>query len=344
MRCLKPRTVGFKDDGKTIAWSQKYYNKEFSTFKLPCGKCIECRLEYARQWAIRCVHESKMYDRNSFITLTYSDEHLPSSKLQYSDFQTFIKNLRNHIFTQQLNRMYPFDTQEAQREKYRSLSKETRKAIQSKIQIGFFVTGEYGEKQKRPHWHAIIFNWRPKDYVYKYSNERGDKLFDSKILNDLWAKGITELGQVTFESAGYCARYAAKKLVHGHDEEHDFQPISKKSSKNAIGKKFLETFYRDIFNHGYVVLPGGQKTSIPRYYEKWFQQHHPLEWERYVTDVKLKNNYNMEIRQTHKQNEYWRKMDLRPQLKAPLITELETKTIIINDRFKRLQKYLKGDI
>ena len=69
--------------------------------------------------------------------------------------------------------------------------------------------------------------------------------------------GNTELGSVTFESAGYCARYSAKKLVHGKDDEHDFNPISKKSSKHAIGKTWLEKFWPDVFNHGHLVLPNG---------------------------------------------------------------------------------------
>ncbi len=97
MRCLSPRTVGFLHDGVTISWSPKYYSKEYATFQLPCSKCIECRLEYARQWAVRCVHEAKMHPENSFITLTYSDEHLTSEKLQYIDFQLFAKRLRKKI-------------------------------------------------------------------------------------------------------------------------------------------------------------------------------------------------------------------------------------------------------
>ena len=30
---------------------------------LPCGKCIGCKLEYSRQWAVRCTHEAQMHDR-----------------------------------------------------------------------------------------------------------------------------------------------------------------------------------------------------------------------------------------------------------------------------------------
>lgn len=276
MRCTSPRTVGFKSDGKTIAWSRKDYSKEFSTFQLPCGKCLNCRLDYARQWAVRCVHEAKMNGSNNcFITLTYSDENLSSDKLYYVDFQNFMKRLR---------KKFP------------------------NTEIGVFVTGEYGDKKKRPHWHALLFNWRPSDEKYFYSTDRGDKVFSSRILgpkneqelNDwknwdqkpLWTFGKCEFGEVTFESAGYCARYAAKKLVHGNDG-HGYEPISKKSNKHAIGKKFLEKYHDDIFNYGELVLKDSQGIvrpvgAIPRYYEKWLQKHHPEKWVRYVTEVKVK--------------------------------------------------------
>lgn len=253
LRCTSPRTVAFKNDGKTISWSSKEFSKEYAPFQLPCGKCIECRLDYARQWAIRCVHEAQMHERNCFVTLTYSDENLKSTKLVYSDFQKFMKKIR-------------------------------------KLQndpIGVFVTGEYGDQTKRPHWHAILFNWAPLDSLPKYKTDRGDQVWESETLSKIWGHGIAEYGSVTFESAGYCARYAAKKLVHGKDDEHEYQPISKKSSKNAIGKKWLEQHWPDIFNYGQVVLPDGRAIgAIPRYYERWLKQHHPEEHHRYITNTK----------------------------------------------------------
>lgn len=318
MRCLSPRTVGFLDDGKTISWSPKNYSKQYATFQLPCSKCIECRLEYARQWAVRCVHEATMHEDNSFITLTYSDEHLKSTKLQYIDFQLFAKRLRKHI-----NKAYP----------------------DKKISI--FVTGEYGEKTKRPHWHALIFNWRPTDSTYLYSNERGDKVYTSNTLSELWPHGRTELGSVTFESAGYVARYAAKKLVHGHDGEHEYQPISKKSSKNAIGKIFLEKYYKDIFNHGEVILSNGTKSTIPRYYEKWLLKTHPEEWVQYVTKLKASRLQAAELKKQLQQQKIDdinnQRLKINPR-KGFQISQSAVRTKIINEKFKLLQKHLKGDI
>lgn len=186
---------------------------------MPCGKCLECRLEYARQWAIRCVHEAKMHDSNTFITLTYSNENLKSDRLQYSDFQGFVKRLRNHIRQETLNVLYAGYSQETQRQKFKQLKKESPenyKKIIEKERISIFVTGEYGETKKRPHWHAIIFNWEPKDKVYRRQNENGDKIYKSQTLDTLWGKNNpkespSELGDVTFNSAGYVANLS---LIH----------------------------------------------------------------------------------------------------------------------------------
>ena len=286
MLCTSPRTVGFHDDGKTICWSPKNYSKQYSTFQLACGKCIACRLDHARQISIRCVHEAQMHQNNSFVTLTYSDEKLTSQRLVYKDFQDFVKRLRNNIHQQTLDRMFPELPQDEQRKLWGSLPKERKKEISGQNKISIFVAGEYGDKTKRPHWHAIIFNWRPTDQIHKYTNHGGDKVFSSEILDRLWQNGIGEIGEVTLQSAGYCARYAAKKLVHGPDKSHDFNPIARFSSKHAIGKSWLEKYYADVFTHGYVVLQDGSQAKIPRYYEKWLKKNKPDLWHSYVTTTK----------------------------------------------------------
>lgn len=312
MRCTHPRTVGFKTDGKTLSWSPKTNNKEYPTFLLPCGKCIECRLEYARQWAIRCVHEAQMYPQNCFITLTYSDKNLKSPKLIYSDFQKFMKRLRKSL-------------------------------VQP---IGMFVTGEYGEHNKRPHWHAIIFNWTPSDCVYSYTNDNGDRVYNSKTLDSLWGhndpdKAPSNIGDVTFKSAGYVARYAAKKLVHGHDDAHDFKPISKKSSKHAIGKKWLEQYWPDIFLNGKCILRDGTSTSIPRYYEKWLKTNHPGPWADYVTQTK-QETINLAQAKAEIENSQWKEMVMaRRGGSSKPFTPNQVRNIIIKTKLKLLHNHLK---
>lgn len=307
MPCTDPRTVGFKADGKTLSWSQKQYSKEFATFQLPCGQCLECRLAYARQWAVRCVHEAQMHEKNAFITLTYSDEKLKSPKLIYRDFQLFMKKLR-------------------------FLHNEP---------IGVFVTGEYGEKTKRPHWHCITFNYAPPDGVLLRTTDRGDDVFTSAQLDKLWGHGLAEFGSVTIDSAGYCARYAAKKLVHGKDGEHEFEPISKKSSKYAIGKRWLEQYWPDVFLQGHIVLADGSKAPIPRYYEKWLKDNRPDDWLCYVRRIKLERALFAETREKTEQQKWWEVYNARPLTAKNPRTRNEVRRLIKQKQYETLENYLK---
>ena len=147
--CTSPRTASFNLDG-SINFSKKNHNREMVPFQLPCGKCAECLLEKARDWAVRCTHEAKMHQKDCFITLTYSDQNLPpDGKLNYTHFQLFSKRLRKYA------------------------GKD----------IGFFMCGEYGESTQRPHYHACIFGWDPEDKEIWNESKHGDTLWTSKKLS-----------------------------------------------------------------------------------------------------------------------------------------------------------------
>lgn len=335
MRCTRSKTVGFLSDGKTLCWSPSKYSKEYPTFQLPCGQCLSCRLERARETAVRCVHEASLYQNNSFITLTYSDNYLKSHKLQYTDAQNIIKKIRNNIFADILEKYFPDKPQSLQRTLWRKFSKERRKEIYEPYKISCLTTGEYGDQNKRPHWHILIFNWRPTDQILKYTSKRGDHVFSSKILDDMWERGITEIGDVTFESAGYCARYAAKKLVHGRDG-HEYEPISRRSSKQAIGKKWIEKYHEDVFNYGCIVLPTGKLCGIPRYYEKWYKQHHPEKWKTYVTLTKLKKIKEAISQQNKQKLKEAITNSKRSYLKGHQITRDKVRENLLKAKFKTL--------
>ena len=154
--------------------------------ELPCGQCIGCRLERSRQWAIRMAHEAQLHEDNCFLTLTYNDENLPKhNSLKLKDFQKFMKRLR--------------------------------KAFGKKIR--FFHCGEYGEKFQRPHYHAIIFGLDFKDKIL-FSEQNDQKLYISPTLNKIWGLGHATIGDVTFQSAAYVARYITKKITGDRAQDH----------------------------------------------------------------------------------------------------------------------------
>ena len=124
MRCIRPIKAGYDLQGK-ITFKKGAGQLCAGTIEFECRKCIACRLNIAREKAIRCVHEAKMHgDRNIFLTLTYNEENVGDGRLRYLDFELFFKSLLEKI--------------------NRGLSKENR------IHVPFMVTGEYGDENKRP--------------------------------------------------------------------------------------------------------------------------------------------------------------------------------------------------
>jgi hypothetical protein len=281
-----------------------------------------------------------MYEQNCFITLTYSDDHIGNNRLIKEHFQTFINDLRGKVFRKWLKHIGKSE------DWYAVLPKDQRKKIYEPIEIPYFATGEYGDKSKRMHWHAILFNFRPDDLCYKYSTELGHKVYTSKFLEEVWPYGNLEVAQVSFESAGYVARYSAKKLVHGNDQDHDFTPIHLRSKKHAIGKKWLEKFYKtDCFNQGFIVLDNGARVPIPRYYTKWLKDHHPEHYGEYVTGVRARAQKRADHRAEKIKKE---EMEVNEKRRyrgdgSQQISRNQVRKAISESKFKKLQKHQKGD-
>lgn len=221
--------------------------------QLPCGQCVGCRLERSRQWAMRCMHESQMHDENSFVTLTYSDEHA-TSELKYLDFQLFMKRLRKRFANKR---------------------------------IRFYMCGEYGEKFSRPHFHACLFGvgfYEDRELWRELPS--GSRLYRSKALEELWPFGFSSIGDVTFESAAYVARYVMKKVTgRGAAEHYEYvdelgeikqrtPEFTRMSLKPGIGAEWIKKYKSDVY-HGdgsAEVLVDGMSVKPPRYYDLYLEQ------------------------------------------------------------------------
>lgn len=305
MQCLRPLKAGGFDYNGNITKNPLVAIK---SLHFNCRKCLPCRLNIAKEKAIRSWHESRVCPgENMFLTLTYSDDHLKSPFLIYEDWQLFAKKLR--------------------------------KKAGKKLPI--MVTGEYGDKNKRPHWHALIFNYFPSDAHKDRTNDRGEQLFTSKIIDDLWGYGKHDFGEVSIDSASYVARYAAKKLVHGWDGTHPYEPIHKTSSKNAIGKRWIEQYYEHTFENGLVVLPNGSKAKIPRYYIDWCKKHQPKLYYYYVTEVAPKIQKQYEEKSALEQIEYQETIRENEHGYPRPITKSNVKKRILEQKFKILQEQSK---
>lgn len=281
MPCYKPIKAARLSDG-TISFKAK--SGEGDSLDLACGRCIGCRIDRSRNWAIRCMNEASEFEDNSFITLTYADEYLPKyGSLKYSDFQLFMKRLRKRF---------------------------TGKKIR------FYMCGEYGEENLRPHYHAILFNLDFKDKKAFFKSKSGSLVYRSEELEKLWTLGQSSIGDVTEQSAGYVARYCMKKIIgRGQDinpetgkrfdsvyDRLDIETgeivkvvpeFTKMSLRSGIGKNWLTRYYKDVYPNDAIVSAGGLKMKPPKYYDKLFEQIDPDEME-YVKQQRIMralNNY-----------------------------------------------------
>lgn len=221
-----------------------YFDVSGEFILLPCGQCTSCRLNKSRDWATRCVLEAKMHKENCFITLTYNDEYLPSDlSLRKKDFTDFIKRLRKN----------------------------------TDCKIRYFAAGEYGELHQRPHYHACLFGWRPDD-LKLYTIRNGISLYQSESLLKAWQyKGFVTVGDVTFESAAYVARYVMKKVYGPSADEHydGRQPeYTVMSRRPGIAATFFEKYSTDIYGKDFIVIRDGIKCKPPKYFDRIFDDYY----------------------------------------------------------------------
>lgn len=249
------KILKFSDVNAFLFREGKSFLKE-NSLSIPCGRCMGCRLERSRQWAVRCMHEAQLWSDCCFLTLTYSDDFLPENgSLVKKDLQDFMKRFR---------RSYSG---------FEFLVSESFEQKEILYPIRYFACGEYGDGLLRPHYHLIVFNFDFKDKeVHKVQN--GLRYYTSKQLSALWGKGHCLIGDVTFDSCAYVARYCTKKVTGDKAEDHyqgrepEFMTCS---LKPAIGRVWLDKYGKtDVFPGDYVVS-NGVKCKPPRYYDKRFE-------------------------------------------------------------------------
>lgn len=194
------------------------------------------------------MHEAQMHKENCFITLTYDDKHV-STSLDYRDFQLFLKRLRK-----------------------------------THGPVRFFMSGEYGSEFNRPHFHACIFGLDfSADRVFLKETAAGGKIYRSPALEALWDKGFSSIGDVTFESAAYIARYVMKKvggnIKDKHYETYDIYTgeitsrvpeFGRMSLRPGLGLGWVHRFSGDILGNGALVMDGN-KMKVPKYYMKYLE-------------------------------------------------------------------------
>lgn len=200
------------------------------------------------------MHENKMHPVSEFVTLTYRNEDLPHvGSLVPSHLQAFHKRLHNRLLH---SRGYG---------------------------IRYYGAGEYGDLNKRPHYHSILYGvWFPDRKFYEY-NKDGDPIFTSELLDEIWGLGSCKTAAVTFKSASYVARYCTKKVdgdqrERGHYQVYDADGVihervpefAHMSRRPGIGASYFAKYGNEIMAHDSIIVDGNETPSI-RYYDQKFE-------------------------------------------------------------------------
>lgn len=238
--------------------------EKYEPITIPCGICKGCRLDHANMWATRIWMETKCWKENVFVTLTYNENTIPKDRqLVKEDIKKFFKRLLKHENREEGNT------------------------------IRRFYCGEYGDKNKRPHYHAAIFNYKPKDMKIYKQNKQGDNLYTSKELQKIWGKGFVIIGELTYKSACYIARYVQKKAgISGRRVPKDLRgkkidEFIEASRKPGIGRIYWEENKEEIKrNKGILIKIGGKVKlkKIPRYFKKIWEEENPDEYYKSIAE------------------------------------------------------------
>lgn len=208
---------------------------------IPCGVCVACRIDRAREWKIRNCLELIDNPEAYFVTLTYKDGCLTFDDSGYAvlnkrDLQLFFKRLRNAIGS-----------------------------------FRYFGCGEYGDEKytARPHYHFIIYG--------HLSDFRliGVNKFTSDAVSRCWPFGHSVIETVSPGSIAYVSGYVEKKFKTDY-EKFSVKPFLVMSRRPGIGMMYFEK-HKDRFEHDMHVYGifnesrKGSSSTVPKAFRRKLQ-------------------------------------------------------------------------
>lgn len=303
----------------------RYYTKIATRFvEIPCGNCIGCRLQYAREWANRCMLEAKYHEESHFITLTYNDKYLPTNCFvketgEYIDIPTLVKKDLQDFF------------------------KRLRKKLN--YDIRYFCCGEYGSQFHRPHFHCIIFGLKLDDLKFNFVKDKYNH-YRSQLVEDAWSIydrktnsydpiGFVDVCDVSWDTCCYTARYVMKKQkgknAREFYEDSGYSPeFVTMSRRPGIARQFYDDNKSYIYEFDEVSVEtqdGGLKVKPCKYYDRLFDVDEPEKMAR--------------IREIRKFKADNAKTSMLKQSSLGYLELLKVQENVLQNRLKKLSRYIE---
>lgn len=238
-----------------------------------CGRCAVCRKRRSNDWFVRLKYELQNSSSAFFVTLTYDDDHLPWSEVEYfvdgdnhyvsPDYYAYLRSLHRDLsYYTHISDFFPC----LSKVDVQLFVKRLRKRL-GYSGIKYFLCSEYGPNTLRPHYHAVFFNL-PCD-----GTARG--LYDlQKLISDCWTNGFVSVAKVNDNRLRYISKYctAQSYLPSVYYNSPELKPFSLMSK--GLGKCFVEMFpetvrvLREAACNGVPIVTlrvDGFEYAVPRY-------------------------------------------------------------------------------
>ena len=260
-----------------------YVQADPDLIAVPCKKCLGCRLDYSREWACRCMLELKENPNAVFVTWTYDDNCIMEDDGEEENLihPSFADYGKAKILRRDKNGLPVLSLR---KDSFSRMVKRYRKEFEPDS-VRFFGCGEYGSSGFSPHYHSIMYGPAVDDLVPVGKNALGDTYYSSSRISRIWPYGYVTIGNVSFQSCAYVARYTAKKsCTLGADfyEKHNLEiPFVLMSRRPGIGKAYLDK-HPEIFETDHIYLPKRDSVSsfrLPDYYFRQLEKSNPDEYE-----------------------------------------------------------------
>lgn len=245
MKCVNPIVSGSYSKFEPVSNADKqkghylYYTKEGKPLtekqvtRFPCRKCYYCMQARAREWTLRCACEAQFHKDSCILTLTYK---VSPREVMPEHMTKFLKRLRRYI---------------------------------APVKVRYFYGAEYGSKTCRPHYHMILFGWKPPDPVL-WVEKDGRKYYTSDIVHSLWTHGLVTIDlHVTDEGIGYTCGYITSKFFAATPKGCR-QPFQRMSNRPGIGFSYYENNAHTIYSDGFYF--DGKKVPPPKYWDNKYKE------------------------------------------------------------------------
>lgn len=178
--------------------------------------------------------EAGQHRDNAFVTLTYDEDHVPKGgSLAPEEIRNWLKRLRKSV---------------------------------APAKFRYYVVGEYGDKNGRPHYHAALFGYPRCLYgMSRYNRERQTCCYPCDLVRSTWGLGNIYLGTLETKSAQYVAGYVIKKMTRfddprlppGHHPE-----FCRMSLKPGIGTSAMDDVADTVLQFNLHTMQGDVPSSL----------------------------------------------------------------------------------